>query len=307
MSRRAWILFVAVSLLWGSSFLLIKIAVDEVSPSVLVLLRALLGALVLLPIAAARGSFAPLRGSPGALLALAVVDVAAPFLLIAWGEQRISSSLAGILLAADPIFVALLALRFDRSERVRGARLAGLVVGIVGVVVLLGLDVGGEPAELAGAGMVLGASFCFAVAALLYKGSFGAADPIGVVCAMLAVSALLVAPPAVATFPTQLPSATALMALGALGVFNTGLGFWLFYALIDEVGAGKASLITYLIPGVAAVLGIAVLSEDFGPNTALGLALILGGSWVASGGLEGRRGVRLRRRPDAPRQAAANR
>lgn len=284
MTRRAWALFVAVSLLWGSSFLLIKVAVDEVSPATLVLSRTLLGALVLLPLALTRGTWGSLRRSAVPLLSLAVADVAAPFLLIAWGEQRISSSLAGILLACDPIFVALLALRFDASERVHGWRLAGLAIGIVGVVVLLGLDVSGDGAALAGSGAVLLASFCFAVAALLYKRSFEDAEPIAVVFAMLAVASVLVAPAAVASRPPVTPSPGTAAALLALGVANTGVGFALFYMLIDRAGAGRASLITYATTGVAAVLGIGILGEDFGANTALGLALILAGSWLASGG-----------------------
>ena len=159
--------------------------------------------------------------------------------------------------------------------------------------VLLGLDVGDNTAELAGAAMVLVASLCYAVAALLYKRSFSAADPTGVVCAMLAISGLLVAPVALVDPPAALPSLTVVAALAALGVLNTGLGFWLFYSLIDEAGAARASLITYASPGVAAVLGVVVLGESFGLNTALGLVLILGGSWVASGGGESLRPGRL--------------
>lgn len=153
----------------------------------------------------------------------------------------------------------------------------------MGVAILLGLDVSGDPAELAGAGMVLLASLCFAIAALLYKRSFEHAEPIGVVCAMLAISALLVAPAALLGAPSELPSLEAGGSLVVLGLANTGLGFWLFYSLIDRAGAGRASLITYVTPAVAVLLGIGVLGEDFEPNTAVGLGLILGGSWLAAG------------------------
>lgn len=164
------------------------------------------------------------------------------------------------------------------------------------MVVLLGRDVSGSAAELAGAGMVLLASFCFAVAALVYKRSFEEAEPIGVVFAMLALAALLVAPPALAALPGQMPSAEAIGAIVVLGLANTGIGFWLFYVLIDRAGAGKASLITYAIPGVATLLGIGLLGEQFGAATWLGLALILGGSWLASGG----RLPAIRRRAPTP-------
>ncbi len=284
MSRRAWIYFWIVSVLWGSSFLFIKVAVDELSPAVVVLARTALGALVLLPVALVRRAFTGLAGRKLALVALAAVDVAVPFLLIAYGEERISSSLAGILLAADPLFVALLALRFDRSERIGGWRLLGLGVGVVGVVVLLGLDVGGSGTELVGAAMVLAASLSFAAAALLYKRSFADADPVGVTTAMLLIGALAVAIPAGLSAPSAAPNADVIAALLMLGGPNTGLGFWLFYALIAVAGAGRASVITYMTPAVAVVLGIAVLGESFTGSTALGLVLILAGSYLAAAG-----------------------
>ncbi|MGH2944791.1 MAG: DMT family transporter [Solirubrobacteraceae bacterium] len=158
----------------------------------------------------------------------------------------------------DPIFVAVLAVWFDASGRVRGIRPAGLAIGIAGVAVLLGLDLSGEAAELAGAGMVLLASLCFAVAALFYKRSFEEAEPMGVVFATLAIAPVLVAPAALATLPSELPSFKANSALVVLGLANTGVGFWLFYALIDRTDAGGASLITYVIPAVATLLGVGV-------------------------------------------------
>jgi drug/metabolite transporter (DMT)-like permease len=284
MSPRAWACFAATSVIWGSSFLFIKVAVEDgVSPATLVLVRTALGALVLAPLALRRDALRGLRPRTGALLALAVIDVALPFGLVAWGERSISSSLAGILVATDPLFVALLAIAFDRSERVRGWRLAGLFVGFAGVVVLLGVDLAGSTDELLAAEAVLAASLAFAASALLYKRRFADAEPPGVVTATLAVGALLAAPAVLLSPPDDLPSAGAVGSLAVLGVLNTGVGFWLFYALIALAGAGRASAITYVNPAVAVVLGALLLHEPVTPTTIAGFAIILLGSWFAAG------------------------
>ena len=284
MSPRAWACFGATSVIWGSSFLFIKVAVEDgVSPATLVIVRTALGALVLAPLALRRDALRGLRPRTGAVLALAVIDVALPFGLVAWGERSISSSLAGILVSTDPLFVALLAIAFDRSERVRGWRLAGLFVGFAGVVVLLGVDLAGSAEELLAAGAVLAASLAFAASALLYKRRFVDAEPLGVVTATLAVGALLAAPGVLLSPPDDLPSAGAVGSLAVLGVLNTGVGFWLFYALIGLAGAGRASVITYVNPAVAVILGALLLDERVTPTTIAGFAIILLGSWFAAG------------------------
>jgi drug/metabolite transporter (DMT)-like permease len=281
-SRRTVVLFAAVSVVWGSSFLFIKIAVEDVSPAVVAFARAGLGAAVLLPLTLARGSLRSLRGRIGAIAVLAVLDVAGPFLLTAWGEQHVSSSLAGILTSTDPLFVALLALRFDASERVDGVRALGLLVGIVGVVALLGLDVAGDGQALLGAAAVLLSALGYAGAALFYKRHFADDSPLAVVTGALALSAVMLLVPALATLPPSVPAGDTFAALGVLGAANTGLAFWMFYALIDRAGATRASVITYVMPAVAVLLGVAFLSEPFTLSTAVGLALILGGSALAT-------------------------
>jgi drug/metabolite transporter (DMT)-like permease len=297
MGRRAWVYFCATSLIWGSSFLLIRVAVEEVSPAVVALLRTAMGAAVLAPLALAGGAFAGLRGRLGAIAVLAALDVAGPFYLTSWGEQHVSSALAGILTATDPLFVALLALRFDSSERVGGRRLGGLLVGIAGVAALLGLDVAGDGQALLGAVAVLLSALGYAGAALVYKRRFADADPLGVVTLALAVAAAALAAPAVASVPSDMPSTDAVLGLAVLGVVNTGIGFWLFYALIREAGAARASVITYVMPAVAVVLGVVVLGEPFTAGTVAGLLLILAGSALATAPERGRAAERRR---DAP-------
>jgi drug/metabolite transporter (DMT)-like permease len=282
MTRRAWLVFALTSLIWGSSFLLIKVAVGEVSPAVVALARAGLGTAVLLPIALSTGALAGLRSRIGAIVVLAALDIAAPFFLTSWGEQHVTSSLAGILTATDPLFVALLALRFDPSERVGGRRLVGLLVGIAGVVALLGLDVAGDAQALLGAVAVLLSALGYGAAVLLYTRHFAADRPLGVVTLALAPSAVAFVTPAAADPPATVPSGDVLLALAGLGIVNTGAAFWLFYTLIALAGAARASVITYVMPAVAVVLGILVLGEPFTAGTAAGLALILAGTALST-------------------------
>ena len=151
MTRTGWLLFAAISLFWGIPYLFIKVAVRELDPTVVVVARVGIAAAMLVPLATYRGALRPLRGHWPAIAALALVQIAGPFLLITYGEQHIASSLASLLIAADPLLVALLALRLDPAERVSGMRLVGLLIGLGGVVALLGLDVGGDRLKLAGA------------------------------------------------------------------------------------------------------------------------------------------------------------
>ncbi|TMK97322.1 MAG: DMT family transporter [Actinobacteria bacterium] len=155
MTRRAWIQMSVLAALWGASYMFIKVAIDDVSPIIVVWVRLVLAALVLLPIAHSRGALAELRPHLPTILLLSVVQVAAPFLLITFGEQHIASALAGILVASAPIFTALLAFRLDREELATGWRLVGIMVGIVGVVLLFGVDLSGDSAALLGGLMVL--------------------------------------------------------------------------------------------------------------------------------------------------------
>src|SRR5438477_585575 len=172
MSRRGWGLFVAISLIWGLPYLLIKVTVAELDPVLVVFLRAGVAALVLLPLALANGAVRAILPRWRAMVLLAAVEIVGPFLLITYGEQHITSSLAGILIAADPLFIALLAFKFDASERATTRSLLGLCVGLVGVATLLGLSVGDDPLGLLGGAMVLLAALSYAGGALVIKRAF---------------------------------------------------------------------------------------------------------------------------------------
>ena len=284
MDRRSWAFFLGLSAIWGASYLLIKVALRDLSPEMVAFTRIALAAAVLLAIAAPRGELAPLRGRLGWVAILGAVQVAAPFLLIAAGEQSISSSLAGILVATTPILTALLALRLDPAERSQGTRLAGVAIGIGGVVAIFGLDLSGSGAAVLGGLAVVLASLGYSVGGFILKAKLADAPPIGVVAGVMAASAVLLAVPGAATLPSAAPAAGPLAAVVALGLFGTGAAFVVFYALIAKVGPARTMLVSYIAPGFAVVYGAVFLTEPITAGKLVGLAAVLLGSWLGAGG-----------------------
>jgi drug/metabolite transporter (DMT)-like permease len=286
--RRAWVLLGVLAALWGASYMFIKIALDDLSPVALVLGRTALGAIVLLPVAVSRRALIPARRHLGTLTLVAAVQIAGPFLLIAAGETRISSSLAGILVASAPIWTSLLAVAFVPSERLQGIGLVGIAIGIVGVVALFGLDLEGGDALLGG-GMILLAALGYAIGALVAKRRLSDVPAVGLVASIMSLSALMVLPFALFSLPAQAPGLDTVGALLALGAGGTGLAFLIFYVLNAELGPSRASIVAYVAPGFSVAYGVALLDEAFTVATAIGLALILLGSWLAATGRVPRR------------------
>jgi drug/metabolite transporter (DMT)-like permease len=285
MSARAWTSFAAVATLWGIPYLFIKLAVDDgVPPAFLAWARVTLGAAVLLGLAWRAGLLGSLRGRLKVLIAYTVAEIVIPFPLIAGGETRIASSLAAILIAAVPLFIALLAIRFDPSERAEGRRLVGLIIGLAGVVALVGIDVSGDPKELVGAAMILVAAFGYSVGPMVWKRTLADLDPRATMGASLLLASIALAPAAAVRPPTEMPSATALIAIVVLGLFCTAAAFVFFGILIAEAGPGRAAVITYIAPVVAVALGVTILGERPGVGAAAGLLLILAGSWLSTDG-----------------------
>jgi drug/metabolite transporter (DMT)-like permease len=284
-NARAWTLFAAVSVIWGVPYLFIKIAVDGGAHPLLVAWgRVAIGAAVLLPIAWRMGALSGLRARLRPLVAFAAVECAIPWWLIPVGEQHVTSSLAAILIASLPLLIAIIALRYDPEERVRGLRLVGLFVGLGGVMMLLGVDVAGEPDELLGAGAILLATVCYAIGPMIVKRSFADVNPIGPVAAALGLSTLMLAPAGIATLPGAEASAGALGSIAVLGVVCSAVALIFFFALIAEVGPSKASVITYVNPAVAVILGVGLLDESLSAAAIAGLLLIIAGSWLSTGG-----------------------
>jgi drug/metabolite transporter (DMT)-like permease len=299
MSSRAWALFVAMSLVWGLPYLLIKVAVSELDPLLVVFARLAMAAVILAPIAILSNSLKRTRKSWRRLALVATEGIILPFLLIAFGEQHITSSLAALLVATDPLFVVLLALPFDASERPSGLRLIGLLIGLVGVAVLLGLDLSGDAQAALGAVMVLVAAACYALSALTVKGLRGV-PMLGSVTVTLSLASILLAPMALTRLPSTLPSLTVLGALVALGLVCTAVAYVLYFSLINEAGATRASIITYINPAVAVFLGVLVLGEPLSVGTVAGFGLIVLGCALSTGALRrSPRGVQPRRIPSA--------
>jgi drug/metabolite transporter (DMT)-like permease len=280
-SRRSWLLLGVLSALWGSSYLFIKVALeDDMSPTLIVCVRTALAALVLLPVAARAGALGGLRANRRAILVLAVVQMGGPLLLIAAGERHIASSLTGILVAAAPIFTFAL----EGEERASRTSLAGVAIGIAGVAMLLGVDVQGGFEAVAGGLMVVLAAFGYGVSAWYVKRRVHDVQPVAMVGATALTVALLMAPFAAISAPSHLPDLEATGSLLALGFLCTGLAFVIFYSLVASDGPAKASLVGYLAPGFSIVYGITLLDERFTVFTLVGLVLITTGSWLAATG-----------------------
>jgi drug/metabolite transporter (DMT)-like permease len=218
----------------------------------------------------------------GPVIVVAVLDMAAPTFLTAWGEQHVSSSVAGILTATDPLFTAVLALWLIRSEAPGRRRIVGLIIGFAGVVALLGIDLRGSALELLGAGAVILSALGYAGAALLYRRWLDDKPALAVTALMTAISSVAFLPPAAIDLPRHMPPAGSILALAALGIVNTGVAYWLFYLLIDEAGAATASVITYAMPVVALFLGVGLLGERLTIGAIAGLILIALGAWLAT-------------------------
>src|SRR4051812_18277160 len=272
-------LLLLLAALWGASYLFIKIGLDDLSPAGIVFTRTALAALVLLPFAIRGGGMAPLwRRAPG-LFALAAIQVAGPFLLISAGEQHIASSLAGILVAAAPIFTAILAIWIDDSERLSPLGMFGVAIGILGVALLLGLDV--EGSGVVGGLMVVLASVGYAIGGFGLKRYFTGYQPIALVASTMTASAVMTLPLFLIDLPSHVGSDT-VAAMCALGLGGTGIAFVIYYTLNHAIGPTKTSLVAYVAPVFAVVYGVTLRGETFTATTALGVILIVGGSWLAA-------------------------
>jgi drug/metabolite transporter (DMT)-like permease len=258
----------------------IRLGVDELEPSVVVLARTVVGMLVLLPLTIGRGGLRPVRNAVVPLVVLGAFNNAVPFWLLAFAETHLDSGLTAVIQAAAPIFTVLLAFWIDPSQRVSGLRLAGIGVGFVGVALLVGAQRGGD---LIGALAVLGTALCYAVSALFAGRTVRTYPPLQVSIGQLAAAAVLMAPFGLSQLPAERPPAGAVAAVVTLGIFGTGLAYLLYFRLIASAGATRAVLVTYLVPAFALVYGAVFLDEQVTLIALTGLALILGGTTLATG------------------------
>jgi drug/metabolite transporter (DMT)-like permease len=280
-SRRGWVLFTTMSVIWGVPYLLIKVVDDGgVSVPVLVLARVGVGAALLLPVALRRRQLSALRPYWRWLAVFAVVEIIAPWFFLSDAERHLSSSLSGLLIASVPIIGAVLVRLTGDPERLTPVRLGGLLLGLGGVALLVGPSAnGGDWWSIIEA---LLTALGYAIGPLVANRKLKDAPNPGVIAVCLTAATVVYAPAAAATWPDTVPSARVLAALAALAVVCTAVAFLLFFRLIAEVGPARATVITYVNPAVAVTLGVSVLGEPLTPEIVAAFALILAGSVLAT-------------------------
>jgi drug/metabolite transporter (DMT)-like permease len=285
MDRRGWTLLWALALLWGASYLFIKVGLEDgLHPVFIVWIRLVLAGLILVPLAMRGGGLGQMARLWKPVALLAAIQVVLPFLLITYGEERIASGLTGVLIASAPIFTALLGMAGFGTERTRGWSLAGVLVGIVGVALLFGTDLTGSRDLVLGGTMMLAAAFGYSVGAIYLRKRMSGVQPMAVAASTMGTAALVLTPAGLMTVPGGVPTLAAAGSVVALGLGGTGIAFAIFYRLIADYGAHKASIVAYLAPGFSLVYGATLLGEPLTFGALGGLALILAGSYTAAQG-----------------------
>jgi len=287
--------------IWGSSFMFIKLAIEDLTPTATMFGRCLIATLflggILIAKRGVRGAAGCVRQFGTAGFVLGIISTALPFWLIAWGETRIDSGIAAIGNASMPIFVALLAIKFAPHERVTGVRALGIVIGILGVGVLVGVQPEGGWAGAIGTFAVVLASISYAAGSLYSQRKLGDASGLLVGTASAFWGAIVLLPFFVFQAPAEAPGWKALLSVAALGILGTGVGILLYLYMIGHYGSSRASLVVYLLPVTALLYGALLLDEQVQPTAIIGLALILTGVALGSGVV---RTVRRRQAAPAP-------
>jgi drug/metabolite transporter (DMT)-like permease len=280
MSRRALLLFALMSIIWGVPYLFIRIAVGEVTPATLVFGRTAIAAAILLPFALARTDLRPVLQRWRWVVAFAVVEIAIPWVALGSAEQHISSSLAGLLIAGVPLVGAAIALLTGGADRFGPVGLLGMFIGLLGVVAIVGTEFSAtDTTALIQVGIVV---VGYALGPAILARRLDGLPTVGIMAVSLTLCAIVFAPIAATQWPVVVPSAQALIAIVVLATVCTAAAFLLFGALIDEVGPVRATVITYINPAVASVLGVLVLRETFTVPMAIGFVLVITGSMLAA-------------------------
>ena len=275
MTRRGALLFAALSLIWGTPYLLIKIGVESLAPGVVVFGRLAVALVILLPIVIWQGQWRKLRGHWRWVLMFSAVEMMVPWLLLSFAEQHITSSLAGLLIATVPMTTAIVLWMRGLDQHFTGMRRLGLIVGFAGVAAIVGLDLSGS-SWLASAAMVV-VIVCYSFGAIIIDRKLSDVPSLPAITAAIGVAALVYAPIAWVSRPTTTVTTSSWLAVLLLGLIPTALAFISFFALIAEVGAARSTLVTYLNPAVAVVLGIAILGEPLTAGLIVGFPLVLVG------------------------------
>jgi len=302
MSRRGLVPFAAMSVIWGIPYLLIKVALDDLSPTFLVFSRTGIAAAILLPLALRRGMVRPALARWRPLVAFAALEIGLPWFLLNDAERHMTSSLAGLLIAMVPLIGTVVTWRLGDTAAVAGSRLLGLLIGIIGVAAVVGLDLGSGATSWAGVTEVLLVSVGYAVAPIIATRKLADVPTLGVIAVSLTGVALAYSPAALFAHPHSWPPAKVVAAVLTLALVCTATAFLVFFRLIAEIGPVRATVITFVNPAVAVLLGVSILHEPFTAGIAVGFPLVLLGSWLTTRrrSTEGAPDVPVEvRRPDA--------
>lgn len=280
MSKRGAILFLSLGLIWGIPYLLIKVSVEYLSPEVIIFLRVFLAAMILMPVVIKRSYLRQLKGHWKWVFVFAIVEIAFPFGALTFAEINLSSSMTGLLIAAVPIISAIFAWRLGIDDRITGNRVLGLAIGIVGVASLVGLDVTGS--ELLSVALLGITVVGYALGPIIVSQKLSQAPALAAIAMAMVINSVIYAPLAFFSRPTESVPVNVWLAVAVLGAVCTALAFLLFFSLVAEVGPARTTVITYINPAVAVILGVLVLSEPITLGLLVGFPLILLGSFLAT-------------------------
>jgi drug/metabolite transporter (DMT)-like permease len=282
MSRRNWFLFVFLGFIWGIPYLLIKVAVEEISPTMIVLSRVLIGSAILIPIAMKRGSLMPAIRAWRYVLPYAIGEMIGPWFLITAAEEDMSSGLAGLLVATVPIWATVIASMHGDKTVWQSKRLIGILIGFIGIVLVVGIESFSGRQSIVAIFMILIAAIGYAWAVTMVTAKIPHIEPISINAVAMVYTVIAYLPFMFLHMPDKVPSTEALGSVLLLGLFPTALAFILFFQLIKDIGPARGSLVTYLNTAFAVILGVIILNEPFTLGIAVGLPLVLIGSYFAS-------------------------
>lgn len=283
MTKRGWLLFSAMAAIWGIPYFLIRVAVDQLQPSVVVFGRTVLAAAILVPLAASAGALRPALRRWKPVLAFALIEMALPWILLTTAEQHLASGLAALIIASVPIVGTLVAFVLGDRSALRAIRIVGIAAGLGGVAMLVGKDLSGDEAPpWWSVAAVLVVCICYATAPFIADRRLADVPSVGVIAVSLAVVSIIYAPIALTALPDRAPRINVVFSVLGLAVICTGLAFIVFFRLIDEIGPARAGLITFANPVVAIALGAVFLDEVITIVTVIGFGLVLTGCWLAT-------------------------
>lgn len=282
MSRRNWFLFIFVGFLWGIPYLLIKVAVEELSPTIIVLSRVVIGSAILIPIAMKRGSLMPAIKAWRYVIPYAIGEMIGPWFLITAAEEKMTSGLAGLLVATVPIWATLIASLHGDKTVWQSKRLVGILIGFIGIVLVVGIESFSGRQSVVAIFMILIAAIGYAWAVTMVTTKIPHIEPISINAVAMVFTVFVYLPFLFLHMPEKVPSTEALGSVIILGLFPTALAFILFFQLIKDIGTARGSLVTYLNTAFAVMLGVIILNEPFTLGIAIGLPLVLIGSYFAS-------------------------